>query len=901
MTNAVDAPAASPRARQLRAHLLTTHRDAVEHQYSQLWGMRAAGAACGVLTLLLALLGIVACATRTYILASLVPGGKVLTPAAAVSLLLLAAAVVAVSLCRRVPMRMMRVCGVLVMLLALARLVEHMTASDWGVATLFLPRFLPPANLATGYEEFGATALLIGSLALLTFTWPRLRLISVILSIGIATVGAIVCLSYLFGKPLLYQTAEGPVSLPGALAMVLLGVGLSIIVGAWDTAAQMVTEAIVEDDRLELARLSASYERQRNELEALLSSAPNGIISFNREGRITRINPAAQEMLGEATLSTTEETVRSRPDIVDEQGKPVPLEATAPYRALQGEAVTGMVVSLLNATQGAIWVSASAVPLYDAAGNVDGALLVMTDITDLREAREQASRYAHELQTIMDYVPAGIILYDPEGGIRRLNEAARSALGMTDDMIGRPAAERFAVHDIVDEHGTPITPDTGVVAAVLSGQTVRNIVANFRNTPKGSVWLSVSGAPIPGPAGEIDGVVAAFSDVTALHDARQDSQQLAKELETVLSSIADGVVVYDAEGRVQRTNPAAEGLLQYTPELRAASWQERTSMVVPIGENGQPLTPEQFPLSLALAGERVTGSTMRFQRKLNGEDDFTPWLAVSAAPIYYDGTIGGAVLVLADISRLRQIELELRAYRDHLEKLVGERTSALEANQQRLRALAAQLVSAEQHERQRLASAIHDEVAQTLGMIKLRLQMLHGDARAGELADKLTELIEMTVDAIQQSRSIMSELSPQILQKEGLVPALKWWAEQVRQRHGLPVEIRATNLSGRLDSSLEIAVFQTARELLQNTIKHAQATSATISLSCSDGKLTFEVADNGIGFDASAGELAEKQGFGLFSVRERMAYLGGEFEIHSAPGRGTSSIITLPITCSAPA
>ncbi|MGE5532663.1 MAG: PAS domain-containing protein, partial [Bacteroidota bacterium] len=678
MGEGANAPAASPpRAQQLRAHLLSTHRDAVEQQYSQLRGMRAAAAACGLITLLLGLLGLFGRVSGIFIFASFVSGGKVLATAAAVSLVSLGTALVVLSLCRRVPTRVVRICGTIVMLLALARLVEHLSGSDWGVGDLFLSRFLPATNLATGFQEFGGTALLAGSVAVLAFTWPRARAVTVVLSIGTATLGAVVCLSYLFGKPLLYQTVEGPVSLPAALAMATMGVGLTIVARAWDRASEIVTEAIVEDDRIKLARLSASFERQRNELDAMLSNAPSGITSFDREGRVTRINPAGHEMLGQAVLPETEEVVAFRPDIVDEQGQPVPLEAAAPYRALQGETVTGMVVRLLNAARGPIWVSASAVPLYDSDGNVDGALLVTTDITDLREAREEANRYAHELQTIMDYVPAGIILYDPEGNIRRLNEAARSALGMTDDMINRPASERFAQHDIVDEKGTPIQPTTGVVAAVLSGRTVRNILANFRRTPRGSVWLSVSGAPIPGPTGEIDGVVAAFADVTSLHEARQSAQKLANELETVLASIADGVAVYDAEGRVLRTNPAADRILQYDTEVRALTWQQRIKVGEPFGEDEKPVLPEDFPLKRALDGERITGFTMRFRLTFKGENEFTPWLSVSAAPVYYEGQISGTVMVFADISRLRQIEQELRAYRDHLETLVGERTAAL--------------------------------------------------------------------------------------------------------------------------------------------------------------------------------------------------------------------------------
>ncbi|MHB8997617.1 MAG: PAS domain-containing sensor histidine kinase [Armatimonadota bacterium] len=901
MADAKDLPPASPgRARQLRADLLTTHQDAVQQQYSQLGAMRGAATACGCLVLLLGALGLLGRITGLFILGSFIPGGRCMPVAVAFSFLFLGPALVALSLRSRVSAWFVRACGGIVILTALARLAEHFRGAQWGVEDLFLTRFLPSTSLDTGYLEFGAAALILIGVATVAFTWPRARMATIALAIATATLGAIVCLSYLLGRPLLYRSPEGPVALPSALAIVAMGVGLAIIVRAWGRAADLVTEAMVEANQTKLARLSDEFERQRNELEAMVSNAPNGIVSFDRDGQIVRMNRVGQEMLGQVLLTMAEERkeLAAVPDIIDEQGQPVPLEETPIHRALRGETVEHMVVNLPKAAKGPIWVSASAVPLYDAEGQIDGALLVMTDITPLREAREAAQRAAHELQTIMDYAPVGIIFYDYKGNIRRMNETAKAALGMTQEMMGRSADERFMEHDIVDEQGTPITPGTGVVAAVLGGATVRNVLANFRNTPMGSIWLSVSGAPLPrGNGTGMDGVIAVFSDVTRLHQTQEKAQQLASELETVLTSIADGVVVYDAQGKPLRTNPAAELLLQYTPEIKAMTWQERSRIVVPVGKDGERLAPAEFPLIRALNGERIVGFTMRFQLPLNGDSAFTPWLSVSAAPVHHDGEVVGAVLVFADISRMRQAEEELISYRDHLERLVSERTADLEANQQRLRALAAELVTAEQSERQRLAGVIHDEVAQTLGVIKLRLQMLQADERAALLAAQISELIEMTADAISQSRMIMVELSPPILQKEGLVQALRWWAEQVLERHGLGVEVSVVGSADGLDKNLEIAAFQAVKELLQNTVKHAHATQAAIRLACSEDHFTIEVADDGVGFDPAAAPTPEEGGFGLFSVRERMAYLGGDFRIDSAPGQGTRSSITLPVRC----
>ncbi len=357
------------------------------------------------------------------------------------------------------------------------------------------------------------------------------------------------------------------------------------------------------------------------------------------------------------------------------------------------------------------------------------------------------------------------------------------------------------------------------------------------------------------------------------------------------------MAVYDAQGRVARHNPAADRILQYPEELKNLTWQERYQTAVPLDEHGNRLTPEQYPLARALSGESVVGFTMRFQLLFKGDDVFTPWLSVSAAPVHHDGEAEGAVMVLTDISRLRQVEEEVVSYRDHLEKLVSQRTAALEVNQQRLRKLTADLVLAEQSERQRLAGVIHDEIAQSLGVIKLRLQMLRADERAAAIADQLSELIATTANAITESRTLMVELSPPILQKEGLVAALQWWAQQVREKHHLAMKVAVPSPIERLAKDLEVAAFQAAKELIQNTVKHAHATQVDVSVACSEDQLTIEVTDNGVGFNPAAAQTVDTGSFGLFSVRERMAYLGGDLRVESAPGNGTHAFIVLPVRC----
>lgn len=221
----------------------------------------------------------------------------------------------------------------------------------------------------------------------------------------------------------------------------------------------------------------------------------------------------------------------------------------------------------------------------------------------------------------------------------------------------------------------------------------------------------------------------------------------------------------------------------------------------------------------------------------------------------------------------------------------------LQEHQKRLRALAGQLADAAQQERQRLAVAIHDEIAQTLGAAKMHTQMLRGNPEAAAIRPALDKVANLIDEAVRQSREIMTELSPPILKQWGLVEGLRWWAAEVHTKHGLGVAVTVEGDVQRLEPGIEAALFAVVKELLQNTIKHAQATSAAIHVDCSETELDIEISDNGVGFAPASIERTEQGGFGLFSVRERIGYLGGTFAVDSAPGKGTRSKISLPLPC----
>jgi len=243
--------------------------------------------------------------------------------------------------------------------------------------------------------------------------------------------------------------------------------------------------------------------------------------------------------------------------------------------------------------------------------------------------------------------------------------------------------------------------------------------------------------------------------------------------------------------------------------------------------------------------------------------------------------------------RLREAEEELRRLNRELESRVEERTAEAEQRAAQLRAMALELTHAEERERRRMAQYLHDNLQQHLVGIRLRLGTL--EMTDHEVGSELRELGELVGEAIRASRSLARELSPQVLYREGLAEALRWLAGWMGEMHGLEVAALVEDVAPD-EPRLEVFLFQAARELLFNVVKHSAVSEAALRLSADDDRLRLVVTDGGRGFDP--GRISQRSGretgLGLVSIRERAVALGGEVEISSAVGDGTQVVVEVP-------
>jgi two-component system sensor histidine kinase DegS len=211
----------------------------------------------------------------------------------------------------------------------------------------------------------------------------------------------------------------------------------------------------------------------------------------------------------------------------------------------------------------------------------------------------------------------------------------------------------------------------------------------------------------------------------------------------------------------------------------------------------------------------------------------------------------------------------------------------------------AQVTAAQEEERQRIARELHDGVGPALASLNIRLctarKLLERDHHPA--AEEMEELAELSQANIQDIRRLIYDLRPAILDELGLVAALRDYVARYQKEHDLEVTLSLPDGNSRLPAPLETALFRVIQEALANVARHASARRVQVALQWDDRQVCAHIADDGQGFDLGDALSRARQGghLGLWSMRERVEQLGGQFEVHSAPGQGTTVMIQVPI------
>jgi signal transduction histidine kinase len=216
-------------------------------------------------------------------------------------------------------------------------------------------------------------------------------------------------------------------------------------------------------------------------------------------------------------------------------------------------------------------------------------------------------------------------------------------------------------------------------------------------------------------------------------------------------------------------------------------------------------------------------------------------------------------------------------------------------SEEKIRSLAAELTRAEQDERHRISQVLHDDLQQRLFAVKAQLTFLKDFNLSADAYRELDQIQTSLSESIAITRNLSIDLSPIVLQGEGLTEALTWLTFRMKEQYNLQVDLESKDELKQLDNHLRMLLFQSIRELLFNVVKHSGVSQAKVTLEEVNGQQCIVVSDDGRGFDVEVVMGNPQAAHGLLIIQDRLKLLGCRLELVSKPGEGTRITIELPI------
>lgn len=499
--------------------------------------------------------------------------------------------------------------------------------------------------------------------------------------------------------------------------------------------------------------------------------------------------------------------------------------------------------------------------------DTDGSPLVLVlgiDITDRKRAEEEIEALNADLSTIFNSVPATIWYKDTQNNFIRVNKAASDMVGArAEDIEGRSARELFPI-DAAKYYADDLE-------VIRSGRPRFRIVETVRNYAGEIRWVETDKLPIKDASGNVTGVLVFAMDVTERQLAGQALRESEEKYRSLAETSTDYIMRYDKEGRHLYVNSACAAFAGISAEAfigkthrelgfdpdKSRVWEEK------IREVFETATPRQWEFEF----ESTRGRS------------YLDWRLV---PEFKDG----------------KVETVLGVSRDITERVLAE--EAVRQSEKELRALSSRLLSAQEEERRKIAADIHDSLSSSLSAVKIALENARsGLADQGTPADALDVPISWTQYAIDETRRMMTDLRPSILDDLGLVATISWFLRQYRSTHSnIFIEEEIGLEESVIPGDLRIVIFRIIQEAFNNSAKYSNAEYMGLSLLHADKRLDLLIEDNGDGFDldeAFSKRDSGRGGLGLTSMKERAELSGGSFSIQSVIGAGTTLRASWPV------
>ena len=649
------------------------------------------------------------------------------------------------------------------------------------------------------------------------------------------------------------------------------------IVVLYDEEEEVIGAVDIIRDISEKRKAEKEIKEGRDFLASVIERSMDGIAIVNEKGYILSLNVALETMsqlkkeklIGKHISILTVEDKNLRKNILKKTGELF----EKGFASYESKHKVGR--------EDYIDVECSVSMIKNDEGNYIAGVSIIRNITERKRAEKELEETKEYLDNIIESSLDSMVVADNEGYITKVNSSFLNLLGYEEgEVLGKMVPEFSPTREETFESTTGefVEIDRAFldeIAEIVSGFLRDGRVANWEtylvNKNKKVVPVDINIVCLYGNGRNRIGAVGVLRDITERKKIEKEIRDAKDFLENVFKTSADGIVVADQHDCITMVNDATAAILGCSRDELIG---KHINDFLPKGKK------HRGRLNELVATVLEKGFVTEFERSWLKKDGSVIDVETTAAVLKdKKGGLIGSVGSIKDISQRKQSEKKLLEY------------------QNRLKSLAAQLTLTEEKDRRRFATYLHDQVGQALFISKLKLGTIKEHASSTDTAESLEEIINIIEQTIKETRTLTFELSPPILYQLGLEAALEWLVEQMQKQYDITICFEDDKISKPLNESVLILLFRAVRELLVNVTKHAKAQSVKVTTRRDGKNIKIFVEDDGVGFTVSknGSSNSTNDGFGLFSIEERLDSLGGHLEIESEVGRGACVTIIAPL------
>jgi PAS domain S-box-containing protein len=369
------------------------------------------------------------------------------------------------------------------------------------------------------------------------------------------------------------------------------------------------------------------------------------------------------------------------------------------------------------------------------------------------------------------------------------------------------------------------------------------------------------------------GILGVSRDITGRKRAEEALRESEKRYRQLFNHAPAGI--YELDFNEQRFIAVNDVMCKYTGYSEEAFLAMSPYDI--LSEEGKTLYEQRC--RKMVAGENISEAVEYKIYKKNGEE---LWVALNISPVYANGKVKGVTVVVHDITERHRVEQRLRQ------------------SEERLRSLSAELMKAQEKERTRISKELHDELGQSLAMLKHRVRSIGKRlvAYQPQMSQDSDTAVDLVDGIIEKVRQISRDLHPSILEDIGLCPALRSLADNFTHEYEIPVSLEFDEIDAYFSKDTARNLYRIFQEALTNIAKHAEASQVRVHINKGQEYVYFLIEDDGKGFDAGETRARDekRKGLGLPLMEERADSVGGTLEITRREGNGgTKILLTVPV------